>query len=58
VKGRTYKDLVQVDSDDDEIEVRREAIRTSIAVLDLETGTLEVVEQDGQPQARSAGQAA
>lgn len=47
VKGRTYKELVQVDSDDEDVEVRREVIRTSIAVLDLGTGKLEIVEHGG-----------
>jgi hypothetical protein len=58
VKGRTYKELVQVDSDDEDIEVRREVIRTSIAVLDLGTGALEIIEQHGNPRDESAEQAA
>ena len=58
VKGRTYKEMVQVDSDDEDLEVRREVIRTSIAVLNLGTGALEIVEQDSGPRADSAGQAA
>lgn len=58
VKGRTYKELVQVGSDDEDVEVRREVIRTSIAVLNLGTGALEIVEQDSAPQTESGGQAA
>ncbi|MFN8632928.1 MAG: DUF6094 domain-containing protein [Chloroflexota bacterium] len=46
VKGRTYKESVSIDSDDDAVEIQREVLRMSIAVLDLETGHLEVVEQD------------
>ena len=45
VKGRTYKESVPIDSDDDDLEIQREVLRTSIAVFDLETGHLEVVEQ-------------
>jgi hypothetical protein len=58
VKGRTRKDLVQVDSEDDDIEIRREVIRTSISVLDLVTGEVEVVEQADRPHAPQEGQAA
>ncbi|MCC6173834.1 MAG: class I SAM-dependent methyltransferase [Chloroflexi bacterium] len=54
VKGRTYKEMVQVDSDDEDVEVRREVIRTSIAVLNLGTGALEIVEQAGEARAKSA----
>jgi uncharacterized protein YoaH (UPF0181 family) len=54
VKGRTYKESVRVDSDDDDIEIQRDVIRTSIAVLDLATGKLEVVEQDGRARAERA----
>lgn len=58
VKGRTYREQVQVDCDDEDIEVHREVIRTSVAVLDLETGVLEIVAQDGRSPAGSTGRAA
>lgn len=58
VKGRTYKERVEVDSDDEDIEVHREVIRTSVAVLDLETGVLEIVAQDGRSPVGSTGRAA
>jgi predicted RNA methylase len=47
VKGRTRKDLVQVESDDDETEIQREVLRTSIVVLDLDSGGIEVVDHGG-----------
>ena len=46
VKGRTYKESVRIDSDDEDLEIQREVLRTSVAVLDLATGNLETVEQD------------
>jgi SAM-dependent methyltransferase len=45
VKGRTYKESVRIDSDDEDLEIQRDVLRTSVAVLDLATGQLEVVEQ-------------
>ncbi len=58
VKGRTFKELVAIESDDEEVEIQREVIRTSVTVLDLVTGDLEVVEQGGgeavQPEGRAA----
>ena len=47
VKGRTYKELVPVDSADHDTEIQREVIRTSVVVLDLATGCFQVVEQNG-----------
>ena len=44
--------------DDEEIEIRREVIRTSITVLDLVTGELEVVAQLDPVCAQQAGRAA
>jgi hypothetical protein len=58
VKGRTYKESVQGDSDDEDIEVQREVIRSSIAVLDLGTGVLEIVQQDGRASASPEERAA
>ncbi|MCC6175647.1 MAG: class I SAM-dependent methyltransferase [Chloroflexi bacterium] len=54
VKGRTYKESVRIDSDDDDVEIQREVIRTSIAVLDLATGDFEIVEQDDRVPAERA----
>jgi predicted RNA methylase len=45
VKGRSRKELVQVDSDDEHTEVHSEVLRTSVVVLDLDSGAVEVVEQ-------------
>ena len=45
VKGRTHKELVPVESADEDTEVQREVIRTSVVVLDLNTGALQVVGQ-------------
>jgi hypothetical protein len=45
VKGRTHKELVPVESADEDTEVQREVIRTSVVVLDLDTGALQVVGQ-------------
>lgn len=58
VKGRTYKELVSIDSGDDDTEVRREVIRTSITVLDLASGAIEVVDQGGDWEATAGRQAA
>jgi len=45
VKGRTYKELVEIDSDDDRVVVEREVLHTSVTVLDLDTGVLETIRQ-------------
>ena len=58
VKGRTFKELVAIESDDEEVEIQREVIRTSVTVLDLVTGDFQVVEQVGGEAAHSEGQAA
>jgi len=58
VKGRTYNELVQVDGDEEDIDIQREVIRTSIAVLDLGTGAIQIVEQDGRVPAGAAEPAA
>ncbi|MGE0229795.1 MAG: hypothetical protein AB7I38_17945 [Dehalococcoidia bacterium] len=44
VKGRTYKESVSVYSPDPDVEVEREVMRTSVAVLDLRTGDVEVID--------------
>lgn len=44
VKGRTYKELVPVESGDPEVEIEREVLRTSVVALDLRTGRFEVIE--------------
>lgn len=48
VKGRTHKELVPVESDDADTRIEREVLRTSVVVLDLATGALEVVDQGGR----------
>jgi predicted RNA methylase len=47
VKGRSRKELVRVESDDEQTDVRVEVLRTSVTVLDLGTGAVEVIEQGG-----------
>jgi SAM-dependent methyltransferase len=60
VKGRCRKALVRVDGDDEHTEVQLEVLRTSVVVLDLASGSVEVVEQGGgaepppEPGARAA----
>jgi len=44
VKGRTYKESVSVYSPDPDVEVEREVMRTSVAVLNLRTGDVEVID--------------
>lgn len=44
VKGRTYKVWLPVYSPDPEVEVEREVMRTSVTVLDLRSGAVEVVD--------------
>ncbi len=44
VKGRTYKEMVPVDSGDPDVEVEREVLRTSVMALDVRTGRFEMVE--------------
>ena len=44
VKGRTYKEPVSVYSPDPDVEVEREVMRTSVAVLNLRTGNVEVID--------------
>jgi predicted RNA methylase len=58
VKGRSRKELVRTESDD-ETEVQVEVLRTSVVVLDLASGAVEVVEQGGvadaaEPEPRAA----
>ena len=49
---------VRVDGDDELTEVQQEVLRTSVVVLDLDSGAVELVEQGGgaeaPPQARAA----
>jgi hypothetical protein len=56
VKGRTRKELVPVESDEPHTEVACELLRTSVVVLDLDSGALDVVEQGGmaEPEQRAA----
>ncbi len=44
VKGRTYKEMVPVDSGDPDVEVEREVLRTSVMALDVRTGRFEAIE--------------
>ncbi|HXH20628.1 MAG TPA: hypothetical protein VNN10_01270, partial [Dehalococcoidia bacterium] len=46
-KGRTYKELVPVESGDPEVEIEREVLRTSVVALHLRTGRFEVIHQGG-----------
>ncbi len=58
VKGRTFKEFVAIESDDEDTEIQREVIRTFVTLLDLMTGELQVVEQVGGEAAHTEGQAA
>jgi len=51
VKGRTYKEMVPVDSGDPDLEVEREVLRTSVMALDVRTGRFEVIQQGGSTDA-------
>jgi hypothetical protein len=44
VKGRTYKENIAVESDDPDVEIEREVLRTSVVTLDLHSGRFEVIE--------------
>jgi len=54
VKGRTYKESVAVDSGDPEVEIQREALRTSVVALDLRTGRFDAVQQSGSVAVQDA----
>ena len=47
VKGRTYKELVPVESGDPDVEIEREVLRTSVMALDVRTGRFEVIQHGG-----------
>jgi hypothetical protein len=47
VKGRTFKVSIPVESDDPDVEIEREVLRTSVMALDLDSGTFEAIEQGG-----------
>jgi hypothetical protein len=47
VKGRTHKELLVVEGGEDDTRIEREVLRTSIVVLDLGTGAIEVIDQAG-----------
>ena len=48
VKGRVHKETVPVESDDEDVEIEREILRTSVVALDLSTGEMETL-GDGNP---------
>ncbi len=52
VKGRTYKEMVPVDSGDPDVEVEREVLRTSVMALDVRTGRFEVIGHGGAADAQ------
>lgn len=45
VKGRTYKESIPVESEDPEVEIEREVLRTSVMALDLDSGGFEAIQQ-------------
>lgn len=47
VKGRTYKEMVPMDSGDPDVEIEREVLRTSVMALDVHTGRFEVIQNGG-----------
>ena len=58
VKGRIVKEFVTRESDDEDVEISREVLRTSVTVLDLGTGVIEIVDQEAGPAHKSAQEAA
>lgn len=58
VKGRVRKEFVARESDDQDVEISREVLRTSVTVLDLRTGVIECVDQEGGSAHRTRGEAA
>ena len=52
VKGGTRKELVPVESDDEDTTIEREVLRTTVVTLDLVTGEFEVI-GDGRDGAQS-----
>jgi hypothetical protein len=48
VKGRTYKESISIESDDPDVEIEREVLRTSVVALDLRSGRFEVIEHCGR----------
>ncbi len=58
VKGRSDKESVPVESGDEQTEIEREVLRTSITVLNLRTGVFEVIDQGSGPPARPEHDAA
>ncbi len=51
VKGRSRKELVRAESEDEHTDVQIEVLRTSVVVLDLDSGAVEVVDQGGRAEA-------
>ena len=47
VKGRTYKVWIDAHSPDPNVDVQREVLRTTVTVLDLRSGELQVVDTGG-----------
>ncbi len=59
VKGRTTKVMQPVETEDTNVQVEREVLRTVVTLLDLATGQIEVIEQGrGSPPPRQADHAA
>jgi hypothetical protein len=45
VKGRTYKETIPIESEDPDVEIEREVLRTSVVALELRSGEFEVIVQ-------------
>ena len=45
--GRTYKEMVPMDSGDPDVEVEREVLRTSVMALDVRTGRFDATGHGG-----------
>ena len=58
VKGRTYKESIPVESDDPDVEIEREVLRTSVVALDLRSGRFDVIEHGDPTNAEHTGSAA
>ena len=48
VKGRVHKELVPVEADQLNVQIEREVLRTSVVVLDLRTGAIEVLDDSAE----------
>jgi hypothetical protein len=58
VRGRTHKEFLDIENDDETTQVEREVLRTTVVVLDLTTGALEVIDERSAAPAKTVDRAA